>query len=115
MFTKSRLGLGILFILFLLSVIGFLYSADYSWIIYIAVLFTLLFVFQLFAYIKNSNLETSLKKNIYSLLVVLIFVVMSNILWVFVFPWFRYVATLFSLIFIYLLFTRLREGNEKGA
>jgi len=78
---------------------------------YVAIVFGLLFVIQMFAIIKNCNLATSLKNDIYVLFTLLMFVVASNILWVFVFSWFRYIAVMFSVIFIYVLFAKLQKSR----
>ena len=115
MLSKSKIGLVFLLVLFVLSVIFFTQLDVYDWSIYPSVGFTLMFVFQLFIIIRNSNLDTSLKKDIYTLSGLLIIVVISNILWVFVFQWFKYIASISSLIFVYLLFKKLRDRNINTA
>jgi len=115
MLSKSKIGLAFLLILFVLSVIFFMQLNGNDWSIYPSILFTLMFVFQLFMIIKNSNLDASLKKDIYMLAGLLIFVVISNILWVFVFQWFKYIASFSSLVFVYVLFKKLRDRNINTA
>jgi hypothetical protein len=110
MFAKNRIGLVILVVSFVMSVICFLQLNAYHWTIYPAVVFSLMFVFQLFTIIRNSDLDISLKKDIYTLTGLLIVIVVSNVLWVFVFQWFRYIASISSLVFIYVLFVKLRNG-----
>jgi len=107
-------GYAFLVISFVLSVVGFLYLNVYEWTIYPAVGFAFLFVFQLFAVIRNSGLDISLKKDIYFLAGLLMMVIFSNILWVFVFPWFKYIASVSALFFVYVLFTKLRNGFVKN-
>lgn len=114
MFTKDKIGYVVLLALFLLSVICFLYLNVYSWTIYLAVTFAIMFVVQLFLIIRNSGIEPVLKKDVYTLVGLLILVVVSNVLWVFVFPWFKYIASISSLVFVYVLFTKLRDGNIRN-
>jgi len=114
MFTNNRMGYVLLLTLFLLSVVCLLYLNVFSWVIYLAATFILLFVFQLFALIRASALELSLKKDLYVLVGLLIIVVVSTILWVFVFTWCKYIASVTSLAFVYVLFTKLRDGNIRN-
>ena len=94
---------------FVLSVVCYLYVSEHSWMMYPAVLFSLMFVFQLFTIVSNSKLDNSLKKDVYTLFGLLLVVVASNILWVFVIQWFKYIATISSLVFLYVLFTKLKS------
>ncbi|MDR2916260.1 MAG: hypothetical protein LBV74_15785 [Tannerella sp.] len=114
MYTKDKTGYVLLLALFLLSAVSFLYLNVYSWTIYLAITFAIMFVIQLFLIIRNSGIEPVLKKDAYTLLGLLILVVVSNILWVFVFPWCKYIASISSLIFVYILFTKLRNGSIRN-
>ena len=111
MFTRSNTGIAFLLISFILSVICFLQFNFYYWAIYPAIAFSLVFVIQLFMVVRNSGLNFSLKKDIYALVGLLIVVVISNILWVFVIQWFRYVASIASLVFVGVLLAKLRNWN----
>ena len=111
MFTKSRIGYVFLLMSFVLGVTCFLYFNVYRWALYPGIVFSLTFVFQLFLIVRNSELNSSLKKDIYTLSGLLMIVIASNIMWVFVFQWFKYFASIFSLVFIYVLYTRLQEKN----
>ena len=93
---------------FVLSVVCYLYVSEHSWMMYPAVLFSLMFVFQLFTIVSNSKLDNSLKKDVYVLAGLLLVVVVSNILWVFVFQWFKHIAIISSFVFLYVLFIRLK-------
>jgi len=108
MFT-GRTRYAILAFTLLAGMICLLYLHVLDWMIYPAVALGLLFVFQLFAFIRNANLEASLKRWMYTLAILLMIVVVSNILWVFVYAWFRYVASVAVIGFGYVLVGRLRE------
>jgi len=112
MFTE-RVGYVFLVTSFVLSVACFLYLNVYQWTVYPAVIFSLLFIFQLFGIIKNSNLAPTLKKDIYILAGLLLMVILANILWVFVFTWFRYIASVSALVFVWALFAKLKKGIAK--
>ena len=114
MFTNSRIGYILLVALFLMSVISFLHLKEYSWTIYLATTFTFLFVVQSFLLILHSHLDPSLKRDILLLAGLLLMVVVSNILWVFVFPWCKYIASVSSLVFVFVLFTKLRDGHIRN-
>lgn len=112
MFT-GRTGYAILLSSFVLSVVCFLYLSVREWSLYPAVFFIFVFVFQLFVIIRNSSLNPSLKKDIYVLTGLLLMVILSNIIWVFVFPWFKYIASIAALVFVSVLFIKLRVGIIK--
>jgi len=101
-------GYAFLLISFVLAVVCLLYLKVYEWTVYPAIGFTFIFVFQLFAIIRNSDLNPSLKKDICFLTVILIVVAMSNVLWALVFPWFKYIASVSALVFVCVLFAKLR-------
>jgi Ca2+/Na+ antiporter len=56
-----------------------------------------------------SCLQSSLKRDIYILAVLLLIVIFSNIIWVFIFPWFQHIASFSALIFVLVLFFKLRS------
>ena len=107
MFT-GRIGGISLVALFVMSMICFLYLNAYKWTIYPTVVFSLLLIIHLFAVIRNLDLEDSLKKDIWTLAVYLMMVILSNVLWVFVSQWFRYIATISALAFVFVLVTKLK-------
>ena len=107
-------GYAFLASLFLMSVVCFLFLNVYDRTIYPAIGFSFLFVFQLFSIIRYSDLERSLKKNICVVAGLLITVIVSNVLWVFVFSWFKYIASVSAFIFVLLLFLKLRSGMIKN-
>jgi len=104
----------ILLLSFVLSVICYLCVNVHSCILYLAMMLTLIFVFQLFTLVRDSNFNRSLKKDIYTLAGLLLVICFFNILWVFVFQWFKYVATIASLVFLYMLFVRLKRANVRN-
>ena len=114
MFT-ARTGYLVLLATFVLSAVCFLNINVYGWTVYPAVACALLFVVQLFAVIKNSELAPSMKKDITILAGLLLFVILANILWVFVFDWFKYIASVSALVFVYVLYAKLRDGILKNA
>ena len=109
----GRLGYVVLGSSFVLSVLCLSQLTGYHWAVYPAVIFGFLFVVQLMVIIRNSGLSPAVKKNIYLLAVLLMLVILSNIAWVFWFPWFRYVASVMALVFVYVLFIKLRNAVEK--
>ena len=109
MFT-GRLGYVVSGCSFVISVVCLSQLYGYHRAVYPAVIFGLLFAVQLMVIIRNSGLNPSVKKNIYLLSALLMLVILFNIVWVFWLPWFRYIASAMALVFVYVLFIKLRNG-----